>query len=180
MDNVSNSLPPFDDPNLKPTDPLVLKQAANPPPLIFGEDLAAREPKHAEFLTEPDNIGAEILVLYSVSLISNIGLLTSEALTGEPNEKELTFNNEPSTDNDEVTALYLIPYPNGSGYFNAIGGYTFYYAKEGVLVGKIDLGSMSDKRGFGAATEIGVFTPDKGPEVYLVPEFFWMSIFTSL
>ena len=36
-------------------------------------------------------IGVEILVLYSVSFISNIGLLTVEALTGEPNEKYPTF-----------------------------------------------------------------------------------------
>ena len=70
----------------------------------------------------PYNIGLEILVLSSVALISNIGLLTAEALTGEPNEKEPTFNEEPSPDNDEVTALELIPPPNGAGTFNGIGG----------------------------------------------------------
>ena len=44
------------------------------------------------FLPDPDNIGVVILVLYSVALISNIGLLTAEALSGEPNEKEPTFD----------------------------------------------------------------------------------------
>ena len=34
--------------------------------------------------------------------------LTAEALTGEPNHKEPTFNEETSPDNDEVTALDLI------------------------------------------------------------------------
>ena len=32
---------------------------------------------------------------------------------------------------------------------------------------------------FGDATEMGGFTLDKGPEVSLVPEFFWISIFNS-
>ena len=73
-------------------------------------------------MPDPDNIGVEILVLSSVALISNIGLLTAEALTGEPNEKESTFNKEPSPDNDEVTALDLIPPPNGAGGFNLICG----------------------------------------------------------
>ena len=63
-----------------------------------------------------------MLVLHSVALISNIGLLTAEALTGEPNEKEYTFNKELSPDNNEVAALYLIPPPNGAGAFNKIGG----------------------------------------------------------
>ena len=74
------------------------------------------------FLPDPYNIGVEILVLSSVAWISNIGLPTAEALTGEPNEKEPTFNKEPSPDNNEVTDLYLIPPPNGAGIFNYIGG----------------------------------------------------------
>ena len=53
--------------------------------MIFGEALADREPKDRTFFPDPDNIGVEILVLYSVALISNIGLLTAEELTGEPN-----------------------------------------------------------------------------------------------
>ena len=73
-------------------------------------------------MLDPDNIGVEILVLYSVALISNVGILTAEALTGEPNEKETTFNESPSPDNDEVIALDLIPPPNGAGEFNGIGG----------------------------------------------------------
>ena len=73
------------------------------------------------------NKGVEILVLSSVALISNIDLLTSDALTGELNEKYPTFNDEPSPDNDKVTALELIPNPNGAGSFNAIGRYTFDY-----------------------------------------------------
>ena len=55
-------------------------------------------------------------------LVENIGLLAAEAITGEPNDKNHTFNKEPSPDNDEVTALDLIPPPNGDGSFNAIGG----------------------------------------------------------
>ena len=43
------------------------------------------------------------------------------------------------------------------------------YAKEGVLVGKTDLDSMLYESGFGAATEMGGFTLDKVPEVYLAP-----------
>ena len=57
-----------------------------------------------------------------MALISSIGLLTSEAIIGEPNDKELTFNKEPLPDNDEVTSLDLIPPPNGDGGFNYIGG----------------------------------------------------------
>ena len=74
------------------------------------------------FFPDPDNICVEILVLYLVALISNIGLLTEEALAGEPNDKEPTFNKEPSPDNDEVTASGFIPPPNGAGGFNKIGG----------------------------------------------------------
>ena len=59
------------------------------------------------FLTDPDNIGVEILVLSSAALISNIGLLTAKSLTGEPNEKEPTFNEEPSPDNDEVQTIFI-------------------------------------------------------------------------
>ena len=62
------------------------------------------------------------MVFYSVELISNIGLLTEEALTGEPNDKEHTFNEEPSPDNEKIIALELIPPPNGAGRFNDIGG----------------------------------------------------------
>ena len=70
----------------------ITSHSPNPPPLLFGEALVAREPKDRTFFTDPDNIGVEILVLSSVDLISNIGLLTAEALTGEPNEKDPTFN----------------------------------------------------------------------------------------
>ena len=99
----------------------------------------------------------------------DFGLLIEEALTGEPNQKEPTLNKEPTTDNDEVTALELIPPPNGTGAFNDIGGYTFDYAKEGVLVGKTDLESILNESGFGAATEMGGSTLDKGSKVSLVP-----------
>ena len=61
------------------------------------------------------------------------------------------------------------PPPNGAGDFNEVGGYTFDYAKGGVLVGKTYLESMLDESGFGAATEMGGFTLDKGPEVSLAP-----------
>ena len=84
------------------------------------------------------------LFLLSVALISNIGLLTAEALTGEPNEEEPTFNKEPSPDNVKVTDFYLIPPPNGSGACNDIGGYIFDDSKEGVLVGKTYIESMLD------------------------------------
>ena len=50
----------------------------------------------------------------------------------------------------------------------------------GLLVGKTYLESMLDESDFGAATEIGGFTLDKGPKVSLKPEPFWTSIFTSL
>ena len=42
-----------------------------------------------------------------MALISNISLLTVEALTGEPNEKEPTFNKEPSPDNDEGETILI-------------------------------------------------------------------------
>ena len=57
-----------------------------------------------------------------MALISNIGLLIEEALNGEQNEKEPTFNKEPSPDNDEVATLDLNPPPNGSVSLNYIGG----------------------------------------------------------
>ena len=38
---------------------------------------------------------------------------------------------------------------------------------------------MLDESGFGAATEMGGFTLDKGSEVSLEPETFWTPIFTS-
>ena len=41
------------------------------------------------------------------------------------------------------------------GESNGIGEYKFDYSKEGVFVGKIDLESMLDESGFGAATEMG-------------------------
>ena len=43
------------------------------------------------------------------------------------------------------------------------------YAKEGVFVGNIYVESMLDESGFGAATEMGGFALDKGPEVSLAP-----------
>ena len=52
-----------------------------------------------------------------MALVSNIGLLIAEALTGEPNNKDPTFNNETSPDIDEVVALDLIPPWNGAGNF---------------------------------------------------------------
>ena len=84
--------------------------------------LSAREPKDGTFLPHPDNLGVKILVLSSVDLISNIGLLTSDALTGKPNYNDTTFNKEPSPDNDEVISLDLIPPPNCAGESNDIGG----------------------------------------------------------
>ena len=92
------------------------------PHLIFGEELAAIAPKERKFLPDLDNIGVEILFLLSLALISNIGLLTEEAITGEPNYKEPTFNEETSPNNDEITALGFIPPPDGAGDFNDIGG----------------------------------------------------------
>ena len=59
------------------------------------------------FLPDLDNIGVKILILSSLALISNIGLLTAEALTGEPNDKEPTFNKETSPDNDEVDTILI-------------------------------------------------------------------------
>ena len=57
-----------------------------------------------------------------MSLILNFGLLTAGTLTGEQNEKDPTFNEEPSPDNYEFIALDLIPPPNSSGLFNDNGG----------------------------------------------------------
>ena len=73
-------------------------------------------------MTDPYNIGVEILVLSSVALISNIGLLIAEAVTDEPNEKYTTFNKEPSFDNDKFTALDFILILNGARAFNNNGG----------------------------------------------------------
>ena len=42
-----------------------------------------------------------------MALISNIGLLTAEELTGEPNEKEPTFNKEHSPGNYEVENILI-------------------------------------------------------------------------
>ena len=47
------------------------------------------------------------MVLSSVLSISNIGLLTAETLTSEPNYKEPTFSKEPSPDNDEVETILI-------------------------------------------------------------------------
>ena len=118
------------------------------------------------------------LFLLSVALISNIGLLTAEALTGEPNEEEPAFNKELSPDNVKVTALYLIPPTNGSGSCNYIGGYIFDYSKEGVLVGKTDIESMLDESDFGATTEMGGFVLES-LMIILLTRTFWTSIFTS-
>ena len=85
----------------------IISQSPNRPPLLFVEALAAREPKYRTFFPHPYNIGVEILVLSSVVLISNIGLLTAEALTGELNEKYPTFNEEPSPDNYKVETILI-------------------------------------------------------------------------
>ena len=63
----------------------------------------------------------------------------------------------------------MIPPPNGAGAFNDIGGYIFDDAKEGLLVDKTDLESMSDEGYFSSDTEMGGFTLKKGPEVSLAP-----------
>ena len=47
------------------------------------------------------------------------------------------------------------------------------------MVGKTDLDSMSGESGFGAATPMGGFAQEKGPDVSLALEPFWASIFTS-
>ena len=57
---------PFDYPNLKTPDPLFLEQGENPPPPLFGEALASIESKDMMFFIDTENIGVEILFLYSV------------------------------------------------------------------------------------------------------------------
>ena len=57
-----------------------------------------------------------------MDLISNICLLAAESITGEPNEKDPIFNEEPLPYNDSLTALELIPPTNGAWAFNDIGG----------------------------------------------------------
>ena len=52
---------------------------------MSGEALEAREAKDRTFLPDTENIGEEVLVLYSMASISNIGFLTEEAHTSEPN-----------------------------------------------------------------------------------------------
>ena len=47
------------------------------------------------------------MVLSSVDLISNIGLITAEVLTGETNEKKPTFNKEPSHINNEADIILV-------------------------------------------------------------------------
>ena len=114
-------------------------------------------------MPDTDNIGVEILVLSSVALISNTGLLTAEALTGKPNDKELTLNEEPSPNNGEVTALDLIPPPNGAVAFNDIDREKFDDTNKVVLMVKTGLESMLDESGFGTTTEMEIFTMDKHP-----------------
>ena len=58
-------------------------------------------------MPDPDNIDVEIIIFSSVSLISNIGSLTAEALNDEPNEKEPTFNEEPSRINDKLKDILI-------------------------------------------------------------------------
>ena len=58
-------------------------------------------------MPDTDNIGVEILVLSSVALISNIGLLTAESLTGEPNYKDPTSNEEYFPDDYEVGDILI-------------------------------------------------------------------------
>ena len=69
-------------------------------------------------------------------MVSNIVSLIAETLAGAPNEKEPTFNKEPSHNNDEVTDFDLIPTPNYAGSFNYISGYTFDGERRFFLVGK--------------------------------------------
>ena len=59
------------------------------------------------FFPDIDNIGIKILVLSSVDLISNNGILTSKAPTGEPNEKGTSLNEEPAPDHDEVETILI-------------------------------------------------------------------------
>ena len=59
------------------------------------------------FFPDPYNIGVGILFLSSVDLISNIGLLTEEAITGEPNEKEHISNKYTSIYNDKVETILI-------------------------------------------------------------------------
>ena len=53
--------------------PLIMREhyqsLTNPPQLLFGETLTARETKDRTFSPDPDNIGVVILVLSSVALI---------------------------------------------------------------------------------------------------------------
>ena len=49
-----------------------------------------------------------MLVFSSFSLISNIGILAAEAITGEPNEKEPTSNKETLPDNYEVKTILIV------------------------------------------------------------------------
>ena len=86
--------------------------------MIFGIALADRGQKDRTYFPELENIDVEILVLSLVALISNIGLLTAEALADDPNEKEPTLNAEPSYGNDEVTYLESIPPSNIAEGFN--------------------------------------------------------------
>ena len=86
----------------------ITSHSPKPPLMIFGEALASREPKDRNPPPpDPYNIDVEILLLYSVALISNVGLLTSEALYSESNEKYSTFNEEPCTINDGVETILI-------------------------------------------------------------------------
>ena len=73
----------------------------------FWRGVCIQRTEGSEVLSDQDNIGVEILVLSSVTLISNVGLLTPEALTGEQNENEPISNKEPSLDNDEEKSILI-------------------------------------------------------------------------
>ena len=62
------------------------------------------------------------LVLVLSDLDIKYWLNITEALTGKPNKKYTTFNEEPSHDNNGVPAFNLIPPTNGAEEFNDIGG----------------------------------------------------------
>ena len=85
----------------------ITSHSPNTPPLIIGKALADRETKDRTFLPDPDNIGVVILVFSSLAFISNIYLLTAETITGEPNDKESTFNKYPLPDNDYFKTILI-------------------------------------------------------------------------
>ena len=75
--------------------------------MIFGEALAAREPNDMTFLPDPYNIGVDISFLSSVTLISNIVLITAESFTGERIKKGPPSNEENLPNNDEVETILI-------------------------------------------------------------------------